>query len=295
MLYYIGMESRKQTCPNVFEYIDYRLYLMDLYMVLSTSDANFSQRAFARLAGSTSPNYLQLILKRKLNISASAIASLHKALHYTQKEREYFETLVFFDHAKTHYEKDHHFRILLKTREYRTVKKLEQSQYEYFSHWYYPVIREMVVHPLFKGDLQWIAEKISPQLTVAKVKKSIETLINLGLISYNTDNNNYLISNNVVSTPAEVISLAVIQYHRDCIRLAAESIESFGPELRDLRSVTLGVSEQGFADIRQRLEAFWKELLDFSETQKDIHRVIQINLQAFPLTADLREGNDEKQ
>jgi uncharacterized protein (TIGR02147 family) len=286
------MDLKTIKTPNIFEYIDYRLYFQDLFMALHTYDCVFSQRAFARMAESSSPNYLQLITGRKLNISAAAVASLSNALSFSEKERSYFETLVSFDHAKTHDEKDRHFRLLLKTREYRSIKKLEKCQYDFFSHWYIPVVKELAVHPLFTGDLQWIADRIIPQISVAKVKKSVETLENLNLISLNIDTNRYTTTESVVSTPAEVISLAVVQYHRDCIRLGSESIDTFGPALRDIRSVTLGVSEKGFTEIRERLEAFWKELLDFCETQKDVKRVIQVNLQAFPLTTELNGEND---
>lgn len=288
------MELKNVVIPNIFKYIDYRHYLQDLFTSLHSYDSAFSQRAFARIAGSSSPNYLQLIFNRKLNISSAAVGALCKALIYSEKERSYFETLVSFDHAKTHSEKDRNFRTLLKTREYRSIKKLEKCQYDFFSHWYFPVVKELIVHPIFKGDLQWIADQIFPPISLAKVKKSVETLENLNIITFNKDTKSYSATDSVVSTPAEVISIAVVQYHQDCIRLASESLEAFGPELRDIRSVTLGVSEQGFIEIRDRLEAFWKELLDYCETQSNVKRVIQVNLQAFPLTREIYGGSDEK-
>src|SRR5271157_1844675 len=116
--------------PNIYTYLDYRHYLNDLFASLRDANQSFSFRAFAKMAGSSSPNFLQLIRDRKLNIRLSGIHALSQAVKLTIRERRFFEYLAAFDHAKTHDEKDRYFRSILQAREYREIRTLDREQYE---------------------------------------------------------------------------------------------------------------------------------------------------------------------
>jgi uncharacterized protein (TIGR02147 family) len=277
------MDKARAPAPTIYEYLDYRHFLADLFESLRADDSSMSFRSFARMAGSSSPNYLQLIRDRKLNIGAGAIHALSRALHLPAKERKYLEYLAAFDHAKTHEEKDRWFRIILIAREYTSVRSLDKKQYDLFSHWYIPVIRELLVQPSLKGDPARIGEAIIPPVSTAKVRKAIDLLVSLGLVVA-TGDGGWAQAARAVSTPSEVLSLAVTTYHKKVIELAGKAIERFAPDERDIRSVTLGVSREGYAEVKMRMEAFWKELLAFSETQKTADRVYQVNLQLFPMS-----------
>jgi uncharacterized protein (TIGR02147 family) len=268
---------------NIYTYLDYRHFLTDLFNELKSEDLSFSFRTFAKLAGSTSPNFLQLIQARKLNIQTAGIHALSQSLKLKRKERSYFESMVEFDHAKTHEEKDRYFRQMLLAKEYKQIQTLDKSQYELFSHWYIPVIRELIVSPHFSGDPDQIGEQIIPPVSPAKVKKGIAVLSSLGLIR-REENGTWVHTDRVVSTPSEVLSVAVATYHKNILGLAREAIERFPPEERDIRSVTFGVSAEGYAEVKKRLETFWKELLVYAETQKNVDRIFQVNMQLFPLS-----------
>jgi uncharacterized protein (TIGR02147 family) len=270
--------------PSVYLYIDYRQYLSDAFTALKKSDSSFSYRSFAKLAGSSSPNLLQLVSARKLNLSNAQLSSLARAFKLKRKEEKYFETILAFDHAKTHIEKDKYFQRILFTREYKSIKTIEKKHYDYLSHWYNPVIRELVSASTYPDDPAWIAERIIPAISVTKVKKGIKLLETLKLIKRRQDNKGWVLTDSTISTPSQVISMAVVKYHQDIITLARESIERFGPDVRDVRSVTLGLTESGFRELKKRMESFWKEILVFAESQKDKDRVMQVNMQYFPLS-----------
>jgi len=276
--------------PNIYKYLDYRQYLMDLFESVHDRDPEFSFRRFARIAGSTSPNYLQLIRDRKLNIHDEAIDAVAAALKLKKKEADFLKILVAFDHAKTNDEKDVYFRKILQKREYKSIKTLTREQYQFFSHWYIPVIRELVVRPDYPGNPEWIAKKITPQISESKVRKGIILLEKLGLIKKDSLTEKWKMTKTVISTPSEVLSLAIAKYHLDVIALAGESVDRFKKPERDIRSVTLGLSPEGLVEAKRRLETFWKEMLEFGGTQKEAKRVFQLNTQLFPLS----DGDDDK-
>ncbi|MBN2188768.1 MAG: TIGR02147 family protein [Chitinispirillaceae bacterium] len=274
--------------PNIFSYLDYRHYLGDLYRSLKEADPSFSFRSFARMAGSSSPNFLQLIRDRKLNIRPSGVRALSHSLRFSAKEKRFFEYMAAFDHARTHDEKDRCFRSILLSREYRQIKTLQRSQYELFSHWYVPVIRELVVDRRWGGDPALIGSRIIPAVSPAKVRKALAVLESLGLIRRN-GSGAWEQTDRSVSTPSEVLSLAVTTYHKSVIAVARDALERFGPGERDFRSVTVGVSGEGYAEVKKRMGAFWKELLAFAGTRKKAGRVYQVNMQLFPLSRDREE------
>lgn len=269
--------------PDIFSYIDYRHYLNDLFVSLKADDHSFSYRQLAKAAGSSSPNFLQLIAGRKLNIQTSGVHALSSFLRLTAKERAYFENIVAFDHAKTHDEKDRYFRIILSAREYKEIRSLDKHQYELFSHWYMPVIRELCTSTAGKGNPEWIGSHIIPPVSAAKVRRGIAVLESLGLIQKG-ETGSWVQTDKVVSTPSEVLSVAIATYHKNIIAIARDAIERFNQSERDIRSLTAGVSQEGYAEIKKRLEAFWKELLAYAGSQKSAHRVYQLNMQLFPLS-----------
>jgi uncharacterized protein (TIGR02147 family) len=272
--------------PNILTYLDYRHYLADLFETIKKENPDFSYREFGRLASSSSPNFLQRVRDRKLNISSASIRSLALSLNFNKKEESYFETIAAFDHAKTHDEKDKHFQRILRTRDYGDVKQLEKKQYEYLSHWYMPTIRELVVKSDYPDDPAWIAERIIPPISVSKARKGIAVLETLGLIRREGVGNRWAHTDRVVTTPSEVLSLAVTKHTKKIFNLGVESIERFSPVERDLRGVTVGISNECYFELKQRMEAFWKELLALAEKQDKVDRVYQINLQLFPMSRE---------
>lgn len=280
---------------SIFEFIDYRHYLTAVFDQHRCENPAFSFRSFAKLAGSTSPNFLQLIKNRKLNISNAAVSALSLALRLNRGEEEYFEAIVNFDHAKTNVEKDKFFKRILQTRQVAgKVQTLLKEQYEFFSHWYIPVIRELVVSAAYPGDPEWIAKKIIPSISIAQTQKGIALLEKLGLIVSQGEGKSWIQQNSLVKTESEVVSLAVTQYHKNMITLGAEAIERFDASSRDIRSITVGVSANGYAEIKKKLETFWIELLHFADTQKEIDQVFQINMQFFPMSNLTTDDSNEK-
>lgn len=274
--------------PSVYKYLDYRQYFTDVLKEKKKIIRSFSYRNFSRLAGSSSPNFLQLITANKLNISDTQVATLAKSLSLRELETKYLKNIVDFDHAKTYQLKDKYFQRIILSREYNSIKIIEKNQYDYFSKWYNPVVRELVSSEKYTGDPEWIADRIAPRVTLGRIKKSIALLVSLGLIKKD-ENGSYVRTHNTISSPSEIASMGAFKYHQDIISIAKESIDRFESSQRDIRSVTIGLDQNGFGLLKQRMEAFWKELLAFADTQKSTGKVMQVNMQLFPLSTKARK------
>ena len=270
--------------PDLFVYLDYRKYLRDAFEAMKAKDRKTSFRSFAKEAGFTSPNFLQLVISGTRNLSSANLPGTLRALGLNKQESEFFANMVGFEQAEGFEEKNFHYQKMLRSRRYTETKPIEKGQYEYLEQWYNPVVREMLSHTDFTGDPAWIARRIQPALTVAQVEKSIELLNGLGMIRRNETDGKWLQAEPVISTPSEVESLAVANYHRSVLKLASDSIDAFSSGERDLRAVTLGIPKSAYPQIKRKMEELWREILSLSQAGGKVEEVYQVNLQVFPLT-----------
>ena len=142
----------------------------------------------------------------------------------------------------------------------------------------------------FEDDFKKLGSMAIPAVSAADVEKSLALLLKLNLIKKN-ENGRYIKTAASLTTGPQVRSVAVANYHKAMMQLAAESIERFPSEKRDITSVTLSVSEETRTLIISKIQTLRKELLELAESETNLQNVIQVNLQLFPLSTDL--GNRE--
>lgn len=276
------MKKDKVSKPNIFEYTDFRMYLQDYYKAMKKETAYFSFRYFSRTAGFTSPNYLKLIMEGSRNLSADGISRFSKAMKLDVKETRYFRLMVLMNQAATAEEKDFYTRQILKSKVYKTLKPLNEAQYDYYSQWFHIPLRELVGRSDFKNDPKWIAPQFTPHLTETQVKEGLELLEKLQLIT-KTENNSYTITDHAISTGDEVTSLAVMNYHRKMMQMAAEALDRFPASERDISSLTMGVSRETAKKIKTLVQEFRKEVIALVNHETNVEDVVQLNFQLFPI------------
>ncbi|MGZ3746032.1 MAG: TIGR02147 family protein [Pseudobdellovibrionaceae bacterium] len=272
------MEKRKR----IFEYDNYRLFLKDSYFHLKNENKKFSFRYFSRLAGFKSPNILKRVMEGQRNLSPQSIPKFVQALKLNKEEALFFKNLVMLNQAKTNEAKQIFSQEILSSRTFREIYPLSEAQYNYFAKWYYIPIREFVGLSSFKEDHQLIADSLVPPISALEAKHSIEELLKIGLLERNGEGKLQQ-ANAITSTPAEVTSTAVIKYHKETTKKAADSIETIPRELRDISAVAFPVSKQTLSKIKELMQTFRKEIVELAAQDSAPDSIYQINFQLFPL------------
>jgi uncharacterized protein (TIGR02147 family) len=281
---------RKNTRISIFEYVDYRFFLTDYVDQEKEVTRGFTFRSFARKAG-LSASLLKDILSKRQNLTLTAMHKYAAAMKLVSKEIAYFEALVGFNNAATNSEKNRYFGEMVRLRGRSAVKFLDSQQYEYFSEWYHAVVRELVTHAGMGCDPVAISRRIVPAVTVAKVRKSIQLLKDLGLIFESADGT-WQAADKVVSSEYEIRSVALKNYHIGMLERAVDSLENCPSEKREFQGLTLSASRETFERMKERIRSFTDELLAMAAAEKkEAEEVYQINLQMFPFTR--RTGHDE--
>lgn len=275
--------------PNVYNYIDYRLFILDTATSLNKNDPSFSFSDLARVVGADSPDFLRQIRDRVFDLPDAAIGTLAEYLGFDSDALQYFATIVAFDRAKTNHAKDDFLKKILRSKEFSVARELREDQYRFFSRWYMPVIRELIISPHYGDNPAWIASHLVPEVTEDEVKEAIEILVALDLVYRDVETGKWHQKDSVVKTSAEVRGSAIAEYHSKVIKLGTESIERFTSDQRDLRALTLSLSKEEFRNLKKRIESIWQELLSYANTDEKADRVYQVNLQCFPVSEPLEE------
>jgi uncharacterized protein (TIGR02147 family) len=268
--------------PSVFDYLDYRAFLRDTFTYRKEKERFFSHRYFAGKAGFSSPNFLQLVMTEKRNLTNKSAAQVAAGLSLGKREREYFESLVFMNQAGTHEERNHYYRKMASVRGASAARKLEKTHYEYFSKWHYPALREVATWNGGTQSAEEMAALLDPPVQTKDVEKALKLLRELRFLEQDGEGR-WVQSDQALTTEPEVRSLVVANFHREMIRLAAESIDRHSADERDITAVTVGVNRNRMAEIREKIAAFRKEILEMACGDEDPAEVIQVNIQAFPL------------
>lgn len=271
---------------SIFDYTDYRCFLKDLFFAKKEHKANFSFRSFNRRAGIQSSGFLKLVMDGKRNLAEDGIRKITKGFDLNEGEGDYFENLVRFNQAKTHEEKDHYFKSLAKNSKFRKAKTLLVEQYDLFSHWYYVAILEAVrMEGEGVKDASWLAARLHPAVGIREIKKAIRDLTHLGFLS--ADAAKSLVRHEpMLSTPDEVQSLAVTNFHAQMSQLAIRAVENETHEKREFSALTVATSEASFNQVKKEIQEFRKKIHAILEQDENGKKevVAQINFQLFQLT-----------
>jgi len=268
---------------NVYGYADYRAYLRDFYASQKAKSAAFSHRAFSRRAGLRSSNYLSLVMKGERDLSSQMAPRFAKACGLAKRDGEFFCDLVAFCQAKTTEEKQRWQERLARFRQFREAHQLFGEQTAYHSNWYMPAVRELVALPGFIEDPSWIAANLEPPISERQAAEALATLCKLGLLMRNADGKLQQ-AQALVTTGPGPLGHHIFVYHQAMLDLAKRALDHLPRTERDVTSVTLCLAEADLPRVKQRLKELRQELLQLAELTPAPERVVQLNLQLFPLS-----------
>lgn len=274
--------------PDVFEYRDYREFLRTYYAENRAAGTALSLRAFSGRAGLRSPNYLKLVMDGQRNLTPEMALRFAKAVGLAKDALAYFCDLVQFNQARTADERELAYQKLTRYTRYRKVHTLDAAQARYHENWYLPAIRELVLRHDFVEDAQWIAQRLEPRVSPREVRDALATLEELSLLT--RDANGRLVhAEELLETAdsgSEPLSHHVANYHRAMIQQAALAIDHVPREEREIAALTFCLDRAQLEELKCDLRRVRAELLRKYTATSEAQRVVQVNIQMFPLSSE---------
>lgn len=243
-----------------------------------------SFRTFSRRAGLRSPNYLKLVMDGRRNLSVRTAPAFARACGLDAERAAYFVDLVAFNQARTPSERQEAYERLARHRRYREIRRLDVEQAAYHAHWWIPAIRELAARRDFQADPAWIARQLVPSIRKDQAARALDVLVRLGMLVRDETDGRWKQAEPLLTTGPETRGVHIARYHRVMLERAAHAIDLFGPDDRDVSSLTLCVGPGGLRALKERLASLRRELLEWSALEPDPEQVVQLGFQLFPLS-----------
>lgn len=280
---------------NLFQFADYREYLRQSFAALKAQNSNYSQRAIAQKIGVASTGWISDMLAGRRNLSSTQMVHLHAILNHNPRQKAYFEALVAYNQAVSIEEKNRFYEQLLTFREVM-AEPIDRDRFEYFSEWYHSAIREYLLVYSFFGDFNLLAKSMAPAITPDQAKKSIELLLNLGMIEYDKVSGEYRPISVHVKKQSGFDQIHYFNYLQTNMQLGMESLIRIPKEERYMSALCTALSEESFKEVSEDFRALRRKIMTLSErdsrhkrttTSPENLRVYQCLIELFPLSQKL--------
>jgi uncharacterized protein (TIGR02147 family) len=277
---------------NIFEYQNFRLYLKEYYNEQKDLKKYFSYRYFSKKAGINASAFLYYVIEGKRNLTKKSIDKISSAIGHSKDENEYFENLVFFNQAKTISDKTMYYSRIVECRTPLDLKTISKERYEFYSKWYYSVIREIVTMFDFYGDYAALGQKLMPPISAKEAQESIELLERLGFIERD-DNGLYHQTDTVIGVKPQAQEAFIIEkFQTEMLTMAIKSYDRVPRSKRMSASTTFSISDATFELFKMKTREFRKELLEIARLDNEPQRVVQFTFNLFPVSNDM--GKDKE-
>jgi uncharacterized protein (TIGR02147 family) len=267
---------------ELFDYLDYRLFLKDWYQRKKNKNPKFSYRVLAKIVGFRSAGFFTQILQGKTNISIEFIEGFCDVLKLKKTEREFFQTLVLFNQSKDP-DRKKILREKLLAQRIVQAKRLTPDLYRFLEKWYNVLIREMFSIHKFRGDYQALGQMLSPPIGADEAREAVKTLLDLGLIRKNAQGS-YDKADDILTIGYDAQGPLVENFFLQMHKLGGEALHRFPRKDRYLAFQTISISKATYKEIVEDLRAIRLKILDRAKKDSKPEALFQINFEVFPLT-----------
>lgn len=269
----------------VFNFTNYRDFLVAWAAEKKKSSAGFSIRNFARKAAIASPNYFQRVVSTNLKLADSMIEKFIIGLGLSGKEAEYFRALVKFNQCEESSLKIHYLRSLESLAKKSEIREIQSRNL--LKEWYYPVIWELASCKNFELTPTRVVEALGGSISKKEAKEVIDFLENSGYLHRIGSSDRFYQPPVQLKSPDEILNPYIQMIHRKFAEISASRI-NLPLEEREFQGLTIALSPQKLALAKQMIKKMTGELLTLLAQDPEADRVYRIQLQLFPITQKIQ-------
>jgi len=264
---------------------DYREFLRALFAEKQRMNARFSFRKFSAVVGFKSPNYLQMILDGRRNLTPATAATIADKLKLTAAEKAYFVALVKFDSAANDQEKNLAERERLAALKKIVSKDIPTAQKEVFGKWYYLLVRELFLMKNSSADPKWISERLGGTVSETEAANAVEMLLRLGFL-VPTDRG-YKPSEPVLESNELQLQMALMQeFHSGLFQMWSKNLEKLGPRDQELGVLNIPIDSKKIPELRRKIRQFQDEIIGLVQDETNADCVVQLGTYLIPFPKD---------
>jgi uncharacterized protein (TIGR02147 family) len=269
--------------PDVSQFESYRTLVQTCYEHKHAYRRGFSYRKLASVVGVKSPNYIQLVIQGKRNLSEQTGAAIARAFDFDVTEEEYFLALIRRENAINSSERDEASRTLQRAKAALRSRSITFAQKEILSTWYHSVVREMVQFEDFRPEGTWIANQLRNLITPEQAETSLLLLLEGGFVTrdeqgvYKTNEPTLIVKRNIDPELTR-------KFHMQNLNTWTHVLPDAGPEESHCTLVNFAIPSDKMQDIFTQIRSFVKEIIGSHLHHEAPDRVVQFGVYLVPIT-----------
>lgn len=268
-------EKSKTNYPEIARYTCYRAFLRDFFEYKKSLRAGFSYRRFASLVGLKSPNYLQLVINDKRNLTETTARRLAEALRLNAKEVNYFEALVRLQNAENQ-------ETLVKAQKHLhgCLKKLltnfvQLDGSEILAKWYFMPIRELALLKNFEPSGAYIAAQLQNIISAEEAEDAFKFLLASGYLKQ--EGSRFVQTEPVLDTGLDIFNHSFMQdYHAQVLKVWSQNIDKLGYNNQELGLINIPIPRNKISELQEKIRQFQDEIIGWSQSLEEHEDLVQM-------------------
>ncbi len=260
---------------------DYREFLRALFAEKQRLNARFSFRKFSSVVGFKSPNYLQMILDGRRNLTPATAATIADRLKLSAAERAYFVALVKRAAAVNDHERALAERERLGALKRMVAKDIPAAQKEVFGRWFYLLVRELFLLKGASADPAWLSARLGGVISETEARNAVELLLRLGFLV--ASDTGYKPAEPVLDTDDQQMQAVLMRdFHSGLLRMWSENLEHLGAREQELGVLNIPLDSRKIPELRRRIRQFQDEIIGFVQDESNADCVVQLGTYLIP-------------
>lgn len=262
---------------DLFSYIDYRLFLEDIFLARKAKDKKYTFGRWAKELGMSSVSGLTMIIKGQRHPGPALIDKLINNLELNKKEADFFLTLV--NAKKNAKGDDDTFKAIVEKRTYDVSRKERQVEFK----WEMALLREMLKWEDFKALKDLPKDKL-----VYKSQEGYDSIIKeMESAKILTKKKSKLYLNSEYTPQYKLDMSQFVPLHKEICELSSDSY--YRPkEERMLEHFLINVKKEDLSKAREKIKKFideFTEEFDNEDGNSKDYQIFTLSTLFFPFTS----------
>lgn len=269
---------------HLFDYDDFRKFLQDYFDEQKKMRSVFSHRFFAAKAGFSSSSYCLNVIRGRFNLTQKSIEKIARAMDFEPLQKSYFEALVQYNQSHQVDERESAWEQILQIRKQLEFTHVTTREQVYFSKWYYPIIRELVVSSNWNGDYMALARMVDPQITTEEAREAVKNLLEMNMIEQDGNDPVRFKETAQMLDATRIPPMALRQIRREYMQHAIGAVEQKPKGERFAAFTTLAMSESSYNYAVEVIEEARKKIIARAANDTNVERIYEMMMVAFPMS-----------
>lgn len=263
---------------SIYTYTNFRLFLEEQFENKKLVNPHVSHRMLAQKTD-TSVGFFSKVTKGKSKLSIDKALKFADFFQLSKSESEYFLLLVNYDQANNLEQRKTYLSEVLQIQA-QHCKILGEEYREYYSSWKFSLLRESLALLDDQGNPADISDRFCFPLVKEEIDELIHKMLSWDMLE--SKNDGYARKERKIQS-GHGLSTELKNLNSEMIDLAKDAMYHMPFHQRGIHGLTLSLSDDSYQEFLEISNDFRRKIVSLAQNSRGVNRVIQVNLQHFPL------------